>query len=241
MESSVVRTRRALYPERINEFTARVGHTSRGARRPALVGLRLRQHELQRSTLVLLAQRRASEGDKNGSVGQGVADASGVERCVAGMEVAERIQRTWGFRFPISSPQREEAAGPCRRSEKEGPTGVCEGWHHRSGLAHVSAHGWDDAIGDSRSHLTTEACPEIGVGVGQPDIFCSARTEEQFQGAIASTYALNVGMFFPLWSRIAFALPQTARTPQIEPSFLFLRKFKLFSIWRDTFFFLSAD
>ena len=57
-----------------------VGHTSRRARRPTLVGLQLRQHELQRSTLVLLAQRWASEGDKNGIVGQGVADASGAEK-----------------------------------------------------------------------------------------------------------------------------------------------------------------
>jgi integrase len=64
-----------------------------------------------------------------------------LKRCVAGMEVAERIQRTWGFRFPVSSPQREEAAGPCRHTEKEGPAGVCEGWHHRRGLAHFSAHG----------------------------------------------------------------------------------------------------
>src|SRR6266852_4581096 len=122
-----------------------VGHTSRRTRCPALVGLQLRRHELQRSTFVLLAQRRTSESDKNGSVGQSVADASGAERCVAGMEVAERIQRTWGFRFPVSSPQREEAAGPCRRSQKEGPTRVCECWHHRRGLAYLSAHGWDDA------------------------------------------------------------------------------------------------
>ena len=128
-----------------------VGHTSRRARRPALVGLQLRQHELQRSTLVLLAQRRASEGDKNGSVGQAVADASGAEGCVAGLEVADRIQRTWGFRFPVPSPQREEAAGPCRGSQKENPTGVCERWHPRRGLAYLSAHGWDDAGRDGRT------------------------------------------------------------------------------------------
>ena len=78
-----------------------VGHTSRRTRCPALVGLQLRRHELQRSTLVLLAQRRTSESDKNGSVGQSVADASGAERCVAGMEVADRIQRTWDFVFPF--------------------------------------------------------------------------------------------------------------------------------------------
>ena len=59
-----------------------VGDSSRRTRRPALVGLRLRQHELQRSTLVLLAQRRPSEGDKNGSVGEAIADASGVESCL---------------------------------------------------------------------------------------------------------------------------------------------------------------
>jgi hypothetical protein len=47
-----------------------VRDTSRRARRLALVGLQLRQHELQRSTFVLLAQRRTSEGDKNGSVGR---------------------------------------------------------------------------------------------------------------------------------------------------------------------------
>src|SRR5260370_35666777 len=69
-----------------------VGHASRRTLCPALFGLQLRQHELQRSTFVLLAQRRTSESDKNGSVGQSVADASDAERCVAGMEVADRIQ-----------------------------------------------------------------------------------------------------------------------------------------------------
>src|SRR5438093_5075095 len=41
-----------------------VRDTSRRTRRPAVVGLQLRQHELQRSTLVLLAQRWASEGNE---------------------------------------------------------------------------------------------------------------------------------------------------------------------------------
>jgi hypothetical protein len=100
---------------------------------------------------ILLAQRRASEDDKNGSLGEAAADASGVERCVDGMEVAERIERTWGLRFPIPAPQREEAAGPCRRSQAEDSTGVCEGWRYRSGLAHVSAHGRDNAGGDGRT------------------------------------------------------------------------------------------
>ena len=41
-----------------------VRDTSRRARRLALVGLQFRQHELQRSALALLTQRRTSEGDK---------------------------------------------------------------------------------------------------------------------------------------------------------------------------------
>src|SRR6516225_1895699 len=126
---------------RISRPVARVSgwsvrDTSRRARRLALVGLQFRQHELQRSALVLLAQRRTSEGDKNGGVGQGVADASSAERCVAGMEVAERLQRTRGFCFPVPSPQRQEASGPCSRSQEEDQTGVCRGWHHRRGLAY---------------------------------------------------------------------------------------------------------
>src|SRR5713226_8655554 len=141
---------------RISRRVARVSgggvrDTSRRTRRPALVGLQLRQRELQRSALVLLAPRRASEGDKNGSVGKSVADASGAERCVAGMEVAERLQRSWGFRFPVPSPQREEATGPCRRSQTEDPTGFFENRHHRRGLAYVSAHGRDYAGGDGRT------------------------------------------------------------------------------------------
>src|SRR5260370_24971666 len=41
-----------------------VGYTSRRTRCPALVGLQLRQHELQPSTLVLFAQSGASADDQ---------------------------------------------------------------------------------------------------------------------------------------------------------------------------------
>jgi hypothetical protein len=40
------------------------------------------------------------------------------------VEVAERIQETRGFRFPVTSPQREEAVGPCGCSQKGDPTRV---------------------------------------------------------------------------------------------------------------------
>src|SRR5260370_25618441 len=144
------------YETRISGPVARVsgwsvGDTSRRARRPALVGLQLRQHELLRSTFILLAQRRTSQDDKNGSVGQGVADASGAERCIAGMEVAERLQRTRRFRFPVSSPQRKEAIGPCCCPQAEDPACFHQSRHHWRRLAHVSAYGWDDPGRDGRT------------------------------------------------------------------------------------------
>src|SRR5260370_15335049 len=144
------------YETRISGPVARVsgwsvGDTSRRARRPGLVGMQLRQYELQRSTFVLLAQRRASQADKNGSGGQGVADASGAERCIAGMEVAERLQRTRGFRFPVSSPQRKEATRPCCCPPAEDPACFHQSRHHWRRLAHVSAYGRDDAGRDGRT------------------------------------------------------------------------------------------
>src|ERR1700692_4038468 len=86
---------------------------SRRARRPTLVRLQLRQHELQRSPFILLAQRRASESNKDGGIGQTVADAFCLERCIAGGEMTKRLQRTWRFCIPLSSPQRQEATGSC--------------------------------------------------------------------------------------------------------------------------------
>src|SRR6266566_2585889 len=50
-----------------------------------------------------------------------------------------------GICFPVPSLQREEAAEPCRGSQKEDPAGFCERRHPRRGLAYLSAHGWDDA------------------------------------------------------------------------------------------------
>ena len=122
-----------------------VGDSSRRTRCPALVGLQLQQHVPQRSTLLLLAQRRASQGDKDRGFGQGIADASSAEGCVAGMEVAERLQRTRGFRFPFSSLQREETVGSGCRSQAENPTRFCRDRHPWRRLAHVSSHGRDDA------------------------------------------------------------------------------------------------
>ena len=56
-----------------------------------------------------------------------------------------------GFRFPLSTPQRKEAAGPCRGSQEKDPAGVREGWNQRRGMAHVSAHSRNDAGRDGRT------------------------------------------------------------------------------------------
>jgi hypothetical protein len=56
-----------------------------------------------------------------------------------------------GFRFPVPSPQRKEAVGPCGRSQKEDPTGFCEGRYHRRGLAYVSTYSRDPAGGHGRT------------------------------------------------------------------------------------------
>jgi len=109
------------------------------------------QHELQRSPFILLAQRWASESNKDGGVGQAVADAFFLERCIAGVEIAKRLQRTWGFCISLSSPQRQEATGPCRCTQTQDPAGLYGGRHNRRRLAHVSAHGWGDAGRDGRT------------------------------------------------------------------------------------------
>ncbi len=67
------------------------------------------------------------------------------------MEVAERLQRTRRFRFPVSSPQRKEATGPCCCPQAEDPACFHQSRHHWRRLAHVSAHGWDDAGRDGRT------------------------------------------------------------------------------------------
>src|SRR6516162_543028 len=56
-----------------------------------------------------------------------------------------------GICFPVPSPQRQEASGPCSRSQEEDQTGVCRGWHHRRGLAYIPAHSRDNAGRDGRT------------------------------------------------------------------------------------------
>ncbi len=63
--------------------------------------MRLRQHELQRPTLLLLASRWEPEEHKNGSVCKAVADASKPEALLAGVEVAKSLQQAGRLRIPF--------------------------------------------------------------------------------------------------------------------------------------------
>jgi len=100
-----------------------------------LTNFQFREHELQRSTLVLLASRWESEEHKNGSVCKAAADASKPETFLAGVEVAKPLQQTGGFRFPSRKTARQQAVGSSFSVKKKiqpafrriGITGV--GWH----------------------------------------------------------------------------------------------------------------
>ena len=83
-----------------------LGYTSRGTRGVALAGLRLRQHEHQRPTLILLASRWEPEEHKNGSVCKTAADASKPEAFLAGVEIAKPLQPAGRFRFPFRKTAR---------------------------------------------------------------------------------------------------------------------------------------
>src|SRR2546422_5304722 len=75
-------------------------NTSGRTRGSALARLRFRKHELERSTLVLLASRWAPEVHQDGSFGQVVADASKPETCLAGLEISESYDQPEHFVFP---------------------------------------------------------------------------------------------------------------------------------------------
>jgi len=139
-------SREAGIPRPITCVSGRsVRDTPGRTRRAALVGLQFRQHELQRSAFLLLAQRRAFESHQDRGVGESIADAFGAQGCPAGMEIAERLQRIGGFCFSVSSPQRQKAARPCGGSQEEDPTSLCGDRHHRRGLAYFPTHGRFDA------------------------------------------------------------------------------------------------
>jgi len=122
-----------------------------GAVGAPLAGVRLRKHELQRSTLVLLASRWEPEEHKNGSVCKAVADASKPETLLAGVEIAKPLQQAGRFRLSFRKAARQQAVGSSFSVKEEDSACIQTNWNHGCGPAHFSALGWNHAGGDGRT------------------------------------------------------------------------------------------
>ena len=116
-----------------------------------LAGVRLRQHEHQRPTLLLLASRWKSEKHKNGSLCKTAADASKPEAFLAGVEIAKPLQQAGRFRVSFRKTARQQAVRFGFSSEEENTARIQTDRNHGRGLAHFSALGWDYAGGDGRA------------------------------------------------------------------------------------------
>ena len=128
-----------------------LGNSPRRTRGAPLAGMRLREHELQRSTLVLLASTWEPEEHKDGSLCKAVADASKPETLLAGVEIAKPVQQAGRFRFSVRTTARKQAVGSGFSVKEKDSACIQTNWNHRSGLAHFSALGWNHAGGDGRT------------------------------------------------------------------------------------------
>ena len=132
-------------------FGGHIGNPSRGTWGTALAGLRVRKHEFQRATFLLLASGWAPEEHKNRSVGKAIADASESEAGLAGMEVTKSIQPAGRLRLPFGETEGKQTTRPGFSLEEKDSTGVQEDRHHGSGLAHLSTLGGNHACRDGRT------------------------------------------------------------------------------------------
>lgn len=128
-----------------------LGNSSRRTWGAPLAGVRLREHELQRSTLVLLASRWKPEEHKNGSICKAVADASKPETLLARVVIAKPLQQAGRFRFSFRKAAREQAVGSSFSVKEEDSACIQTNWNHRCRLAHFSALGWSHASRDGRT------------------------------------------------------------------------------------------
>ncbi len=129
----------------------RLGNSARGTRGTALAGLRFQQYELQCAAFLLLASGWTPEEHKDGSFDNVIADASESEAGLAGVEIAKSLQSAGRFRLPFRKIEGKETARLGFGVEEEDPAGVQEDRNHRSRLAHLSAHGGNDAGRDGRT------------------------------------------------------------------------------------------
>ena len=128
-----------------------LGYTPGRTRGAPLAGMRLRQHEHQRPTLVLLASRWKPQKHKNGSICKTAADASKPEAFLAGVEIAKPLQQAGRFRIPFRKTARHQAVRPSFSPEKENTACIQTDRNHGCGLAHVPTFGWNHAGGDGRT------------------------------------------------------------------------------------------
>src|SRR6266404_3078040 len=126
-------------------------NSSRRTRGAPVAGVRLREHELQRSTLVLLASRWESEVHKNGSLCKAAADASKPEILLAGVEVAKPLQQAGRFCVPFRKTARQQAVRSRFSVKEEDSACIQTNRNLGCGLAHFSALGWNHAGGDGRT------------------------------------------------------------------------------------------
>ena len=116
-----------------------------------LAGVRLRQHEHQRPTLLLLASRWKPQKHKNGSICKTAADASKPEAFFAGVEIAKSLQQTGRFRIPFRTTARYQAVRSSFSPEEENTACLQTDRNQGCRLAHVSTFRRNDARGDGRT------------------------------------------------------------------------------------------
>jgi hypothetical protein len=134
-----------------HQSTRAFGYTPGRTRAAPLAGVRLRQHEHQRPTLVLLASRWKPQKHKNGSICKTATDASKPEAFLAGVEIAKPLQQAGRFRIPFRKTARHQAVRPSVSPEKENTACIQTDRNHGCGLAHVPTFGWNHAGGDGRT------------------------------------------------------------------------------------------
>ncbi len=130
---------------------AGLGYTSRRTGRTPLDGLRFRQHEHRRPTLLLLASRWKSEDTKSEASAKPLPmHPASKTPCRSG----DRKVSTTSRKTSYSLPKGCKGSKPLRFSfspEEENSACVQTDRNHGCGLAHFSALGWNDAGGDGRT------------------------------------------------------------------------------------------
>ena len=125
-----------------------------------------------------------------------------LKTCLAGLEISESSQPTRAFRLLFGKIERQQTTRSGFRTKEEDPTSVQEDWHHRCGMAYLSAHGGNHAGGDGRAPAHN---PRL-LAAQQP-----SRHEQVPAGNIKDEAlgAGQVGRRHPAWRILAQANPNS--------------------------------